>query len=579
MEKSANQSSALEKARAWAGNPLFDNESRKEIQSLIDQNNIKEIEERFYKDLEFGTGGIRSILGQGINRINIYTIRKATQALCIEVLAQKTTNPSICISYDSRRFSFEFAKVAAEVMAGNGIKAYIYERLNPVAMLSYSVRHHKSMAGIMITASHNPPEYNGYKVFWSDGAQVTPPNDQNIINNYYALTDFGAIKFMPFDEGVKAELIQWVGAEVENLYHQAIASKAIDHGLCKNNGSKLKIVYTPIHGAGLVPCTRALSDLGFTNVHVVAEQAQPDGNFPTVKSPNPENPSALALAVKLMDELNADIVMGSDPDTDRLGVAIRSRGAIDYLTGNQIGILKLHYILSQLKKQNKLSNNSYFVKSIVTTSLLDVIAKSFGTEVYNTLTGFKWICGKMNQIEKSDPNKQFIFATEESFGYLSHTFARDKDGVSSVSMMAEVALFYKLQGMDLLDALDKIYEEYGFSHESLLSLDYFGIEGQEKISRIMTKFRTFSDNTMVGNRILEIRDYNLGYLDLPKSNVLGFFFENGDQFYLRPSGTEPKIKFYIMIQEKNGTLPEKKKRALEKTEALLTYIKNEAEKA
>lgn len=577
--ENAHNSSSLEKAHAWADNGLFDAESRKEIQNLIDKGDNKEIEERFYKDLEFGTGGIRSIIGAGINRINIYTIRKATQALCLEVLAQKTANPSICISYDSRNFSFEFAKAAAEVMAGNGIIAFIYERLNPVAMLSFSVRHHKSMAGVMVTASHNPPEYNGYKVFWSDGAQVTPPNDQNIINNYYSINDFGTIKFIPFSEGEKKGLIKWVGIEVENLYHAAILSKAIDPEMCKREGSKLKVVYTPIHGAGLIPCTRALAEFGFSDVHVVSEQAKPDGNFPTVKSPNPENPSALKLAVDLMEKTNADIVMGSDPDTDRLGVAIKARGEINYLTGNQIGILKLHYILSQLKKQNKLSKNSYFVKSIVTTSLLDVIAKSFGTEVYNTLTGFKWICGKMNQIEKSDPAKQFIFATEESFGYLCHTFARDKDGVSSVSMMAEVALFYKLQGMDLLDALDKIYEEYGFSHESLLSLDYFGIEGQEKISRIMTKFRSLSDKAIASNAILEKRDYALGFEDLPKSNVLGFFFENGDQFYLRPSGTEPKIKFYIMIQEKTGTLSDKKKRALDKTNALLEYIKDMADKA
>ncbi|MBC7537223.1 MAG: phospho-sugar mutase [Bacteriovorax sp.] len=579
MEKTSDQSSSFDKAQAWANNPVFDNQSRKEIQSLIDNDNQKEIEERFYKDLEFGTGGIRSILGQGINRINIYTIRKATQALCIEVLAQNASNPSICISYDSRNFSFEFAKVSAEVMAGNGIRAYIYKRLNPVAMLSFSVRHHKSMAGVMVTASHNPPEYNGYKVFWSDGAQVIPPNDQNIINNYNSITDFGTIKFIPFDEGEKKELIKWVGEDVENLYHAAIRSKAVNPELCHNDGSKLRIVYTPIHGSGLVPCKKELLDSGFSDLHIVAEQAEPDGNFPTVKSPNPENPTALKLAVDLLEKTNADIVLGTDPDTDRLGVAIKSNGKIEYLTGNQIGILKLHYILSQLKKQNKLTNNSYFVKSIVTTSLLDVIAKSFGTEVYNTLTGFKWICGKMNQIEKSDPGKQFIFATEESFGYLCHTFARDKDGVSSVAMMAEVALFYKLQGMDLLQALDKIYEEYGFSHESLLSLDYFGIEGQEKISRIMTKFRKISDNTMVGNRILEIRDYAIGYADLPKSNVLGFFFENGDQFYLRPSGTEPKIKFYIMIQEKSGTLNDKKKRALEKTDTLLAFIKETVEKA
>lgn len=586
MEKASAQTSSplssLDKARAWATNSLFDSESRQEIQALIDGDNQLEIEERFYKDLEFGTGGIRSILGAGINRINIYTIRKATQALCIEVLAQKASNPSICISYDSRHFSFEFAKVAAEVMAGNQIRAYIYERLNPVSLLSFSVRHYKSMAGVMVTASHNPPEYNGYKVYWSDGAQVIPPNDQNIINNYNNISDFETIKFIPFSEGEKKGLIKWVGADVENLYHKAILSKTINPELCQEKGFKLKVVYTPIHGTGLIPCSRVLLDLGFSDLHIVELQAKPDGNFPTVKSPNPENPSALKLAVDLMEKTDADIVMASDPDTDRLGVAIKVKGKIEYLTGNQIGILKLHYILSQLKQQNKLTSNSYFVKSIVTTSLLDVIAKSFGTEVYNTLTGFKWICGKMNQMEKSDPAKQFIFATEESFGYLSHTFARDKDGVSSVSMMAEVALFYKLQGMDLLCALDSIYDEYGFSHESLLSLDFFGIKGQEKISRIMehfrTKFNLVNDNMMVQNRLQEIRDYAIGYADLPKSNVLGFFFENGDQFYLRPSGTEPKIKFYIMIQEKNGTLEEKKRKALRKTEALLSFIKETAEK-
>lgn len=579
MEITDNITRSLEKARTWADNPFFSDDSRAEIQRLIENNNLGEIEDRFYKDLEFGTGGIRSILGQGTNRINIYTIRKATQALCTEVLAQKSTNPSICISYDSRHFSFEFAKEAAQVMAGNGIKAYIYNRLNPVAMLSFAVRHHQSMAGVMVTASHNPPEYNGYKVFWSDGAQVTPPNDQNIINHYYGIKNFNDIKFISFLEGEATGLIEWMGLEVENLYHEAILKKTINLDLCLNHGKELKIVYTPIHGAGLIPCVRALNDLGFSDVLVVKEQAQPDGNFPTVKSPNPENPEALALAVKLLNESQADLVMGSDPDTDRLGVALKKEGEIHYLTGNQIGILKLHYILSQLKKQNKLSSNSYFVKTIVTTSLQDIIAKSFGTEVYNTLTGFKWICGKMNEIEKSDPSKQFIFATEESFGYLSHTYARDKDGVSSVAQMAEVALFYKRQGMDLLFALDKIYEEYGFSHESLLCLDYFGREGQEKISRIMTKFRETSDKTIAGNPILEIRDYAKGYMDLPKSDVLGFFFLNGDQFYLRPSGTEPKIKFYIMIQEKVGTLLEKKKRALEKTEALLSFIKVEAEKA
>ena len=574
-----NNDTTIDKAKAWAHNPYFSPESRAEIQALLDTNNTNQIDECFYKDLEFGTGGIRSILGQGINRINIYTIRKATQALCTEVLAQNKPNPSMCISYDSRIMSFELAKVAAEVMAGNGIKAYIYKHLNPVALLSYAIRTHKSLAGAMVTASHNPPEYNGYKVFWSDGAQVTPPNDQNIINNYNSIRDFSTIKFIPFEIGMKENLIAWIDDSVEESYYKAIHAAMINPKICMENGSKLKIVYTPIHGAGLVPCTRALKDLGFTDVHVVAEQARPDGRFPTVKSPNPENPSALKLAVELMDKVGADIVMGSDPDTDRLGVALKVDGVVHYLTGNQIGILKLHYILSEMKKADKLQGENYVVKSIVTTPLLDTIAESFGVEIYNTLTGFKWICAKMNELETSSPNKNFIFATEESYGYLCHTFARDKDGVSSVSQMAEVALFHKLRGDNLLQALDKIYEEFGFSREDLLSLDYFGIEGSEKISRIMTNFRNFSDNTILDFKIAKIKDYSLGIEGLPKSNVLGFFFENGNQVYLRPSGTEPKIKFYIMIQEKDGNLTQKKINAEIKANQYLNYFKTAAQKA
>lgn len=569
----------LEKAKAWATNHYFSPESRAEIQALIDSSNTKQIDECFYKDLEFGTGGMRSILGQGINRINIYTIRKATQALCTEVLAQKSANPSMCISYDSRIMSFELAKVAAEVMAGNGIKAYIYKHLNPVALLSFAIRSHKSMAGVMVTASHNPPEYNGFKVFWSDGAQVTPPNDQNIINNYYAINDFSTIKVMSFEEGEKNHLIEWINDAVEESYYKAILSKSINLKMCQDNGSKLKIVYTPIHGAGLIPCSRALKDLGFTDVHVVPEQAEPNGKFPTVKSPNPENPSALKMAVDLMEKTNADIVMGSDPDTDRLGVALKVKGEIHYLTGNQIGILKLHYMLSEMKKAGNLTGENYMVKSVVTTPLLDTISKAYGVEVFNTLTGFKWICGKMNELEKSAPQKKFIFATEESFGYLCHTFARDKDGVSSVSQMAEVALFYKLQGLNLLEALDKIYEEFGFSREDLLSLDYFGIEGQEKISRIMAHFRNFSDNNILGNQLAQIKDYSLGIEGLPKSNVLGFFFEDGNQVYLRPSGTEPKIKFYIMIQEKTDSLANKKINAEIKAHKFLEYFKTASERA
>lgn len=571
-----------EKAQAWANNTYFDSDSREEIQKLLDSNNTTEIEERFYRDLEFGTGGLRSVIGAGLNRMNKYNIRKASQALAKEVI--KNLKPGsigkICISYDSRRFSLDFAKEAAGVFAANGLEAHIYQRLNPVALLSFAVRSLQASAGVMVTASHNPPEYNGFKVFWSDGAQVTPPYDENIISHYNELSDFNQIKFMPFAEGVTKGLIHWLGIEMENKYHEAILSSVIDSKLCLNDGKNLSIVYTPIHGAGLIPCTTALKNIGFSNLHIVAEQSQPDGNFPTVKSPNPENPSALKMAVDLMIQNKADIAMGSDPDTDRLGVAFIDRnGEVVYVNGNQIGILKLHYILTQKKARNELKPKSYLVKSIVTSNLQDHIAENFGVKTYNTLTGFKWICGKMNELENNNSGEEFVFATEESFGYLSHPHARDKDGVSSVTLMAEVALYYKKMGLNLNEALDKIYSDFGFSHETVLSIDYFGIEGQEKIARIMNNLRTQNHSPLEFESLKLKKDYKQGIEGLPKSNVLGFFFESGNQLYARPSGTEPKIKFYLMIRETNGTLTDKKKNAYLKTEIALTIIKNFCEKA
>lgn len=581
----------MQKAQEWANNKYYSEESRGEIQTLINENNTKEIEERFYREIEFGTGGLRSILGAGTNRMNIYNIRKATQALAGEVLDHCNKNnistPKVAISYDSRKFSFEFAKETAAVMAANGIKAFIYNRLNPVALLSFSVRYHAAQAGVMVTASHNPPEYNGYKVYWNDGAQVTPPNDKNIITRYNNLTSFDQVKVMDFDEAVAKEMIIWVGEKVENKYFEAILSKAINPDFALNNGGDLKIVYTPIHGTGLIPCLRALSDLGFKNVEVVKEQAQPDSRFPTVKSPNPENPEALAMAVELMNKTNSDIVLGSDPDTDRLGVALKHNGEIVYLNGNQIGILMLEYIFGSLKSQNKLPKNSYFVKTIVTTPLQDVIASHYGVETFNTLTGFKWICGLMNKMEIQHPEKNFIFATEESFGYLPHNYVRDKDGVASVTLMSEVALHYKKQGLNLVQALDKIYEKYGFSMEELLNLNYYGKEGSEKISRIMAHFRTLKPESLCGYKINVIEDYeekvtlNLVTneevkLDFPKSNVIGYHFEGGSRLYLRPSGTEPKIKFYIMINEAEGSLDEKRANALVKVNKFLNFINETA---
>tara|TARA_R110002072_G_scaffold64203_2_gene159254 strand:- start:99602 stop:101359 length:1758 start_codon:yes stop_codon:yes gene_type:complete len=584
------ENNSLQKAQQWASSISIDQDSKAEIQKLIDENNLKEIEERFYRDLEFGTGGMRSILGQGTNRMNKYNIRKATQAVSSAILDTKPSSPKVAISYDSRRFSFEFAKEAATVFAANGIKALIYNRLNPVPLCSFAIRHHGCSAGVMVTASHNPPEYNGFKVFWSDGAQVTPPHDRNIINHFNSISDYGSIKFMDFEEGLSNGSIEWLDEKTENAYYEAIKVKAVNYDLCQERGSELKIIYTALHGTGLVPCTRALNDLGLTNIHLVDEQAQPDGDFPTVSSPNPENAEALELAVKLMDKVDGDIALGTDPDTDRVGIAFRHNGEIIYLNGNQIGVLMLHYILSNHKEKGTLPTNPYFVKTIVTTPLQEKIAKAFNVEVENTLTGFKWICGRMNEIEKESPERNFLFATEESFGYLNHENVRDKDGVSSITLISEIALYYKTKGMNLYQALDKIYEEYGFSHESLLSLNFLGKEGAEKIARIMEQFRNSDMKELCGLKLEKKEDYqeqvsthcatgDSSKIELPKSNVLGYYFENNNRLFLRPSGTEPKIKFYVMIQESEGSLKEKKEKAEKKTKEILKFIEEQAQKA
>jgi phosphoglucomutase len=584
----------LTKAKHWANHPLIDSEDQKEIQKLIDENDEKELTERFYKGLEFGTGGMRSILGAGINRINKYTIRKATQALC-NVIIKETSDESqrkIAISYDSRNFSYEFACEAASVCAANGVRVFIYKHLNPVALLSYSVRHHGAKAGIMVTASHNPPEYNGYKVYWEDGAQVTPPQDQMIIDEYNSIGDLDEVKLMSFDDALKKELISWSADEVEDNYYENIKKYVIDPKMCADNGDKLSIVYTPIHGTGLGPCKRALTDAGFNNVAVVESQAEPDGSFPTVTSPNPENPEALALAVELMNKNGADIVMGSDPDTDRLGVAIPHQGEIHYINGNQLGVLMLHYILKQKSQAGTLPSNPYFVKTVVTTPLQEKVAASFNVDVENTLTGFKWICGRMRKIETESPERNFLFATEESFGYLNHSHVRDKDGVSSVSLMAEVTLHYKLQGLNLIEALDKIYEEYGFAHDQLLNLVFKGKEGSEKIGRIMELWRSSicTEASLLDEEIALIEDYQKGTvfnkstgkeepLNFPKSNVLGIHWAGGNRLYLRPSGTEPKIKFYLMINENDGTLDKRKSAAKERAQKVIDFIEQKASQA
>lgn len=581
---------AYDLAKKWASNSYFDDSTRAEIKALLDSNNEKEITERFYRDLEFGTGGLRSIIGNGSNRMNKYQVRRATQAVCNQ-MAKMNLPKLACVGYDTRRFSKEFAQEVASVFAGNGFTVYLYDKMLPVPLLSFSVRHHKASAGVMITASHNPKEYNGYKLYWNDGGQVVPPVDKEVINQYNSITDYNTIQYMNFSQALENKKIMMVGEEVEQAYRKMLKSFAINPELCATRGNELKLVYTPIHGTGINMVPKALSDLGFTKIDIVKEQEKPDENFSTVKSPNPENVEALTLAVNLMLKNNADLCYGTDPDCDRLGVMVNHHGKAEMLNGNQVAVLLLHYVLSQKKKQNKLPQDALVIKTIVTSELQTTIAKNLNVNIENTLTGFKWMGLRLSELEQKGIKYSFMFASEESYGYLGHNQVRDKDGVSAAVLTTEMALYYKTQGKTLIDALDDIYSEFGFAYEGLLSIDYFGKEGAEKINRIMDHFRNyFTKNikTILDEEIVEMEDYqNLHTVNFSskektpitqtKSNVIGFKFKSGNKLYLRPSGTEPKIKFYSMVQDKNGSLEIRKKNALNKVNDIETFIKKEVE--
>ena len=569
----------IEKAKIWATNSYFSEKDRAEISKLLDTLPKSEIEltERFYRDLEFGTGGLRAPMGMGPNRMNRYNIRRATQAMS-QMIIKKFGGGSAVIGYDSRNLSKEFALEAAGVFAANGIKAHVFRVLLPVPMLSFGVRYFKAQAGIMITASHNPPIYNGFKAYWDDGAQVVPPVDKEIINAYNDLTDWQTIKYMPFEEALTKGLAIWTDEKVEEAFYQVVENKVIqDLNMCKDYGSKLSVVYTALHGTGEVPCTYILKRLGFEKTHSIEEQSKPDGNFPTVKSPNPEDPNALKLATDYMLKNNADIVYGTDPDCDRLGVVINNHGEPVIINGNQIAALMLYYVFKKKTEMKKLPENALVVKSIVTSPIQNAIVESFGGTVMDTLTGFKWMAALLRELEDKKSKYNFVFASEESFGYMPHAESRDKDGISSVAIMSEVALYFKLQGKNLIEALDEIYTKYGFYYESLLCKDYEGIVGSQKISRIMDFFRKFPESFFAGEKISSKEDYELG-LNLPKSNVLSFTFESGNKLFLRPSGTEPKIKFYVMVRGTEGDLATKKKSALEKIKTIEDKISEYCEK-
>ncbi len=567
---------SLKKANEWVNNAAIDPQDRQEIQTLLAglPGTGGELHDRFYRGLEFGTGGMRGVLGMGENRLNKYTVRRAAQALAATMKKHFPQGSQAVVSYDSRHFSRIFAEETCAVMAANGITAHIFPTLTPTPMLSFAIRHLKAHAGVMVTASHNPPKYNGYKVFWSDGAQVVPPMDMEIVTTFGELA-IKDVKTITFADGQRAGLIKDVPSSVSEAFYRVIEDKVmLLPQQNRQHGEKLKVVFTPLHGTGLVPCETIARRLGFTSFKTLATQAAPDGDFPTVKYPNPEDSAAMKLAVEEMLATGADLAFGTDPDGDRLGVVVNHKGEAHYPNGNQLGALFLNHVLKERKAQGRMPAKPLIVKSIVTSPVQEAIAKRFGAEVHATLTGFKWMAGHIRTLEEKKSGYNFVFASEESFGYMPHAESRDKDGVSSLALMCEIALTAKLKGRTLVDELDAIADEYGFFHEFLLSYDFEGVEGAVKIKSIMDRFRARGAVEFGGFKGTKLEDYLLGIGDLPKNNVLALIFANGDRIYLRPSGTEPKIKFYIMVAIIEGDLATKKKLAQERTAHYAELIKH-----
>lgn len=549
----------LEKYEEWCNNQAFDQETKEELLNIKDDD--KEIKERFYKDLEFGTGGLRGIIGAGTNRMNIYTVGKATQGLANFIKKEGAEAKGVAIAYDSRRMSKEFSETAALILNANGIKTYRFESLRPTPELSFTVRELGCTAGIVVTASHNPPEYNGYKVYWEDGAQITAPKDKQIIEEVSKVKDYAEIKRIDKKEALDKNLYNEIGQEIDDRYIEEVKKQSLNQDIIKEMADDIKIVYTPLHGTGNKPVRRILSELGFKNVYVVPEQELPDGNFPTVSYPNPEDPKAFELALKLAKEKDADIVLATDPDADRLGVYAKNPKTNEYIsfTGNMSAILIAEYILSEKKKRNLIPSNGAIVTTIVSTNMAGAVAKEYNLKLVETLTGFKFI-GEQIKIFEQNHSYDYQFGFEESYGCLAGTYARDKDSVVAVMLLCEAAAYYKKQGLTLWEQMINIYEKYGYYRETLATMTLKGIEGAEKIKEIMTNMRN-SPNSNIGKfKVVELRDYktkvtqNLitgekGETDLPESNVLYYALENDAWCCVRPSGTEPKIKFYMGVKE------------------------------
>lgn len=541
-----------EKAQTWLSED-YDEETRKEVKDLL-ENDQEGLIDAFYKDLEFGTGGLRGIMGAGTNRMNIYTVGSATQGLS-NYLLKKFENKDqikVAIAHDSRNNSRIFAEKTAQVFTANGIKVFLFDKLRPTPELSFAIRELNCQAGVVVTASHNPKEYNGYKVYWEDGGQIITPHDKNIIHEVQKIKNIAEVNFNG-DES----LIENLGEEMDSTYLERIKSLSLNPSVIKKH-KDLKIVYTPLHGTGVELVPKVLKKFGFENIIHVPEQDEVNGNFPTVKYPNPEDPDALEKAIQKAEEQNADLVMATDPDGDRVGIAVKNNeGKIEILNGNQAASLLIYYLLSQWKDKGKLTGNEYIVKTIVTTDLLENIAEDFNIETHNTLTGFKYIAAKIKELE----GKTFIGGGEESYGYLVGDFIRDKDAIISCAFFAEITAYAKEMGKSLFDQLIEIYQKYGFFKERLISITKKGKEGEEEINKMMENFRNNPPDSINGKDVMLIHDFlkqktmdqisHLRYnIELPKSNVLQFILEDGSKISLRPSGTEPKIKFYFSVNKK-----------------------------
>lgn len=535
------------KYKEWLTQPIFDEQTKKELIDI--EANTKEIEDRFYKDLEFGTGGLRGVIGAGTNRMNKYTVGRATQGLANYILHNNIQNPSVAIAYDSRRFSKEFSAEAAAVLNGNGIKVYLFEDLRPTPELSFAVRELGATAGIVVTASHNPPEYNGYKVYWSDGAQIVSPIAEELLKTVNAITNFAEIKRMDCEEAQQLGLLQSVGKAIDDLYIEKVKSLSPNPEIAKEHGKDISIIFTPLHGTGNLPVRRVLAEMGFANVSIVGEQELPDCNFSTVKYPNPEEHDAFTLAIELAKQKNADVIIGTDPDCDRVGAVVKNNlGEYAVLTGNQTGALLIDYILSSLKQQGKLNDKSTIVNTIVTGKMGEVIAKSYGVKIISVLTGFKYIGEKIKQFKQTGDN-EFIFGYEESYGYLAGDVVRDKDAVVASMLICEMTAYYKQQGMSLYEALMKLYAKYGYFNEGLGAIAFKGKEGMESMRNLINHIRQQPADSVNGVRVYEFRDYMnyVGEIPLPKENMLYFILEDKSWFAIRPSGTEPKLKLYYSV--------------------------------